>query len=138
DDLIPKLVLYVGNRLEIIRDSGAVHQHIQSANSNCTFPGVGLYVAANKVYITNALIETTGTHRPALYTATDDDANGAVDQQTTVVLTNSVLMGWGSEGDGSSAPAFTGMYGSARPTLLMVTFISITPPYTAVTGVLMR
>ncbi len=87
-------------------------------NSNCTFPGVGLYVAANKVYITNALIETVGTHRPALYTASTDDANGAVDQQATVVLTDSVLIGWGSEGDGSSAPTFTGMYGSTRPTLL--------------------
>ncbi len=87
-------------------------------NSNCTFPGVGLYVAANKVYITNALIETYGTHRPALYTASTDDANGDADQQAIVVITDSVLIGWGSEGDGSSAPTFTGMYGSTRPTLL--------------------
>ena len=100
-------------------ESGGTFDMIEDLdNSNCTFPGVGLYVAANKVYVTNTLIETTGTHRPVLYTASDDDANKAVDQQATVVVTDSVLMGWGSEGNGSSAPTFTGMYGSTRPTLL--------------------
>lgn len=100
-------------------ESGGVFDEIEDIdNSNCTFPGVGLYIAGNKLYVENALIETVGTHRPALYTASDDDANQAADQQATVVLKNSVLMGWGSQGDGSSAPTFTGMYGSARPTLL--------------------
>ncbi len=100
-------------------DSDTVFDEIEDLdNSNCTFPGVGLYVAGNKLYLNNALIETVGTHRPALYTASNDDPNKAVDQQATVVLTDSVLMGWGSEGDGSSAPTFTGMYGSTRPTLL--------------------
>jgi hypothetical protein len=100
-------------------DSNEVFDEIEDLdNSNCTFPGVGLYIAGNKLNVTNALIETIGTHRPALYTASNDDANYAVDQQATVVLTDSVLIGWGSEGDGSSAPTFTGMYGSTRPTLL--------------------
>ncbi len=100
-------------------DSGGTFDMIEDIdNSNCTFPGVGVYVAASKLYIENALIATTGTHRPALYTASDDDANGEADQQAAVVVKNSVLIGWGSEGEGSSAPTFTGMYGSARPTLL--------------------
>ncbi len=100
-------------------DSDGVFDEIEDLdNSNCTFPGVGLYIAGNKLYVENTLVQTTGTHRPALYTASNDDANGAVDQQATVVVTDSVFVGWGSEGDGSSAPTFTGMYGSTRPTLL--------------------
>ena len=100
-------------------DSGTVFDEIEDLdNPNCTFPGVGVYVAANKLSVKNALIETIGTHRPALYTVNGSDPNGAADQHPTVVLTDSVLMGWGSQGDGSSAPTFTGMYGSTRPTLL--------------------
>jgi hypothetical protein len=87
-------------------------------NPNCTYPGAGIAVSAKSLKVQNAFIETYGYHRPALATydsklAGDDDA-----QAPSVIVEDSVLASWGSEGNGSSAPTFTCMYGSARPVII--------------------
>ncbi len=87
-------------------------------NSNCTYPGVGIAVSAAALKIQNAYIETFGYHRPALATYDSQLAGDDNAQAPVVIVEDSLLASWGSEGKGSSAPTFTCMYGSARPVII--------------------
>lgn len=89
----------------------------ETENSNCTFPGVGIAVSANKLTIQNTYVETSGSHRPALITY-DSVLDSSLDLSPLVIIEDSTLISWGSSGEGSSAPSFTCLYGSARPFII--------------------